>query len=175
MKTCPNCSKQNDVTKMFCGGCGEDISDVQPTGSATTAPAVTTTPNSTPAAAPDPTVTTPTPAPTPLSTADAICMLTWENGDSDNPETRTVPLATGGTITIGREGTGTPDLAIPSTGVPRKFIEVSDLGDGTLSVKDTGSSLGFMIAKKVKPGESGKIVLADGEYIICGDAFIFVQ
>ena len=160
MIKCPNCEKENEVGKMFCGGCGDEL---PPTTAVVAAevPAANATVDPDPGAA-----LAPTPA-TVQPTGDAVCTMKWISGDPAKPGELSLPMFDGVVKTIARQNSDkcTPDFAIPTGDVPRVPVHVTVNGR-TVTVKDTGSTQGFYLAKRILPGESGEIDLDKGEYLL---------
>ena len=160
---CPNCSQENVAGSAFCGGCGEDLSSVQPVV-ASQDPGVAVDPQNEAAA--------------PAASGDVVTTLTWNSGDSLDPENRVLALRDNAEYQIHREGSakaiaGLQALAIPHPVVSNTPIKVV-LKDGRVTVEDTGSANGFYVARKVTKADGAvEIDLAKGEYILWGETQVF--
>lgn len=160
-KKCPNCQAENDADELFCGGCGlplqsEEGQPSDASGEASEAAIAATPPEEPPATAPPP-----APIEPPVAT------LSFGGKD--------FPLAKGARFLIAREGSEKcqPDLAIDSDQVSSTPITVEVDENGTIKVRDGGSSSGIRVVKHLKPGKSMKI--KPGETIMLGNNFINVS
>jgi len=83
------------------------------------------------------------------------------------------PLFEGSVFSIARKGTDKcqPTLAIDDDGVSSAAVEVS-VTNGTIKVRDTGTSTGTRIVKHLDPGTDMDV--KPGEMIMAGAAFITI-
>jgi hypothetical protein len=176
MKSCPNCQNENLPDAMFCRHCGEDISEVQPTGAVT---AVASTPNPDPIPVPEPDAGPALePVMQPGLAGNVLCTLSWP-GDDGNPEVA-LPLHDNSEAQIHRTGSqkalqNVVSLALPGTGVSNTPVRVKT-ENGKITVEDSGTTNGFYVARKVTAADGPvEVSLDKGEYLIFGETFVFLQ
>lgn len=171
---------------MFCGGCGDDLSEVQTIGTGATALASVNEPVGahvqTESSAPAAIALPPIPAANMASLQQAdpqgnvLYTMSWQS--LDGPETRALPLTEGLEFQIHREGSsktlpGITPLGIPSSAVSSAPI-MCFVRNGKVVVKDTGSTHGFFVTRLVTAADGEVEIDPDkGEYIIAGEVISF--
>lgn len=149
---CKNCGTDNAQGEQFCAGCGNPLDNANAD--------LATTPV---AGAIDASVLPVEPPP--QHQGPVITTLMY--GDQG------FPLFEGSVFNIARKGTDKcqPNLAIDHDGVSNAAIEVS-VTNGTIKVRDTGTSKGTHIVKHLDPGTDMDV--KPGEMIMVGPAFITI-
>lgn len=151
---CPNCNTPNADGEQFCAACGSELTGVVP--NPTPAPAATAqpTPQSTPQ------------TPSPIPSLPAVATLSFDGKD--------FPLHEGAKFLIARKDTTKcqPDLPIDADDVSSTPIEVS-VTNGTVTVRDTGTSIGTRVVKYLNPNESAEV--KPGDMIMLGNQLITIS